>query len=109
MRTHVHVNTESTILPEYHNVEALVKCIVTVASELGLMQQRIRTQEGKGEQEAYMQEEKTRKHPAPMLCPMLQTVMDQVVFKRLILMTLDPPNRSTSVFIFQMRIWSRKC
>ena len=40
MRTCVHLDPESIILTEYHNVKALVKGMVTVACESGLVQQQ---------------------------------------------------------------------
>ena len=81
MRTCVHLDPESIILTEYHNVKALVKGMVTVACESGLVQQRMRQQKGKDEQEADLHEEKTMRHYAPMFFPALWSVMDQVVLQ----------------------------
>ena len=83
MRTCVHLDPESSILPEYQDVYALVKCMVTVACESGLVQQIIRQQKGKGEQEADLHDEKTRRHPAPMLCAVLHTPMGQMLLQQI--------------------------
>lgn len=75
MRTHVCLDPEAMILPEYF------KHMVTVACESGLVQQqqkKMRHQKGKDEQEADLCRERPRRHLAPMLCPMLQTLMGQV-------------------------------
>ena len=41
MRTHVHLDPESIILPEYHDVGARVKCKVTVAYESCLVHREL--------------------------------------------------------------------